>query len=363
MNFYYLLCEAVIDLISCVLGVVLIVRAHDNRMRLTWGIVCLTISVVLLYDNLTWLSVHRTVSADLPAHNDLLLLFRMMNWFGLAYIVSLYPLSSLRPGYLTSFRLLISAIPVGIVILVGLCYWFFNGTITQLTSLQAVTDNLDAFDVRLRLAIFVISVFIPPLYFMAPLFGKWKAVHRHTTSRMTAYIVVMFVLLVYYIIFTLFPNDFLFYSFGMVVILFCIFFSALFLLYENPLTKHEKEITPLADEESLADIFYIQIDAYLNENHSFTNPNYTIEELSLALNIRPMLVTEGIKSGGFSGFREYMNYLRIEHFKQLAHTCRTRSIKELMFDCGFVSRSTFYRVFAIYEDMTPMEYIERLYHT
>lgn len=363
MSFYYLLCEAVIDLISCVLGVVLIVRAHDNRMRLTWGIVCLAVSLVLLYDNFTWLSVHRSVSADLPAHNDLLLLFRMMEWFGLAYVVSLFPLSSLRPGYLTSLRLLISAIPVGSVILIGLCYWFFNGKITQLTSLQAVADHLGVFDVRLRLGIFIVSVIIPPLYFMAPLFGKWKTVRRHTTPIMTAYIVAMLVVLVYYIVFTLFPNDFLFYSFGMVAILFCFFFSIIFLLYENPLSIHGKEMVLITGGESLADILYVQIDTYLKENHLFTNPKYTIDELAVSLNTRTVLVTEAIKSGGFSGFREYMNYLRIDYFKLLAQTYRTRSIKELMYDSGFVSRSTFYRLFSGYERMTPTEYIEQLYHT
>ena len=46
-------------------------------------------------------------------------------------------------------------------------------------------------------------------------------------------------------------------------------------------------------------------------------------------------------------------HLRTEYFKQLAAAMPGVSVKELMFRCGFTSRSSFYRLFAGQENMSP----------
>ena len=87
------------------------------------------------------------------------------------------------------------------------------------------------------------------------------------------------------------------------------------------------------------------LDAYLKQTGVYTDKEYTIRQLAEALNKKERAVSQAIKSGGFTGFREYINYLRLEHFKQLASTHSDKNIKELMYLCGFTSRTTFYRIF------------------
>lgn len=364
MGYYLLLTETILDFIALFLGLLLIVRAHDNWMRLAWGILGAMVALVFLVDNVRWLTVYYKISTELPARNDLLLMPRMLKWFVLAYITSLFPLSSLRPGYLTSMRLVILSIPVGITVIVAICYRLFNGVITPLESLQDVGRYADLLDIQLRLGIFAVTIIIPPFYFFTPLVGKWSSVRRKASPFMSLYIFSILLVLCYYVAFTLFSNDFIFFTYGLLIILFYISFSLFFLLYENPLSTRERMVPVIvSSQESLAVILYSQLEAYLKESRSFTQPDYSIDDLVSALNTRQSMVVEAIKCGGFSGFRELVNYMRIEYFKQLACERRGRSVKELMYDCGFVSRSTFYRIFSSYENMTPTEYIEQLYWT
>jgi len=69
-------------------------------------------------------------------------------------------------------------------------------------------------------------------------------------------------------------------------------------------------------------------------------------------------ISEAIKSGGFTGFREYINYRRLEYFKQLAAENSNKNVKELMYLCGFTSRATFYRNFSDKYGVSPSKYIE-----
>lgn len=53
-----------------------------------------------------------------------------------------------------------------------------------------------------------------------------------------------------------------------------------------------------------------------------------------ALNDKERNISDAIKSQGFTGFREYINYIRLEHFKQLIAQNPKKNVKELMFACG-----------------------------
>ena len=80
------------------------------------------------------------------------------------------------------------------------------------------------------------------------------------------------------------------------------------------------------------------------------------------MNEKEKSISQAIKSGGFTGFREYINYLRLEHFKKLATEYPDKNIKELMYLCGFTSRTTFYRIFTEKFGMSPSQYISNSKH-
>ncbi len=360
----WLIVETLLDLCAVALGVVIIWRAHDNRMQLAWGLLCILLCGVFLADNIRWLAMYYTSSVGMVHQNDLLLIPRMIKWVGLAFATSLFPLSSLRPGYLTSMRLLVLSIPLGVVILVALCYQWFNGFVTPLHTLQDVIVHFHLLDVQLRVAIFAATVILPPVYFLSSLKGKGEIVRRRATPVMKLFICSMFLILAYYIAFMLFANNFIFHTYGIVVALFNIAFSFLFLLNENPLSVRElPQVAPIAWSVSPVDALYQRMNVYLETDHPYANPDYSIADLAGALGVKSYLLAETIRLAGFSGFREYINYLRILQFKTLAHTRCGQSVKELMYQSGFTSRSTFYRIFSSHENMTPLEYLEQLVRT
>lgn len=71
-------------------------------------------------------------------------------------------------------------------------------------------------------------------------------------------------------------------------------------------------------------------------------------------------MNDTIQQNGFSGFKEFLNYLRVEHFKKLAAKSPSSSVITLMYQCGYTSRTTFYRQFAEFEQMSPKEYIKNI---
>ncbi len=358
----YLLIDSFFDLLMTVGGITLIAMSRGNRMRLLFGILALAVGLTFMDDNIELL-----LSPDLSpvthgySYADILVPGRMMEWILPATACSLFPLISLRPGFLSPLRLVLFSLPIGATMLTQWCYDLFNGTITRLHSLSDVVANIGEMDVKVRLFVFAMGVIVPSIYFFFPFLWRFASVKRKTTPLMWAFIAGMFVILIYYAAFMLVPSKFLFATFNVVVEIFFIVFMVLFIRRDDPLSFREsqgKYIVPHqpSPEESL----YADMEAWLERNHPFTDPQYSITNLAASLNARSSHVNEAVKAGGFSGFREYMNYLRVEYFKGLARSERTKSIKELMHESGFTSRSSFYRLFAEYENMTPSDYIDSI---
>ena len=172
----------------------------------------------------------------------------------------------------------------------------------------------------------------------------------------------MFLFLGIYITFTLNINEFVFNLFGIVALVFTLFFSTLYLFRENPFSDHIQMLPPDGQEEASLQTspLFASINTYLKECPAYTDKGYTLKALAGALDKKERQISQAIKSEGFTGFREYINYLRLEHFKQLATEDPNKNIKELMYLCGFTSRTTFYRNFAEKFGISPTQFIENL---
>lgn len=355
MNFYHLTIELIIDILAIILGFTLIIRRTDNLPKFYWGIIAAGIGIMFAWENIGWLFIRNTDPAY--EYEDILNIEKMLKWYVLAGPVSLYPLASLRPGYLNRFRILIFMIPSIIITTVGICFLYFDGNLTPIDSISQIPQSIHHLDIKLRLIIFVFSVVTPFLYFTCPLVNN--KTDREITSMMYMFIGFLFLLLGIYISFTLFINNFLFNGFGMVSIIFSILFSVLYLRSENPFSKYAPTEST---EETTPDInvspLYSEIENYLKNSCAFINPEYKIECLAKHFEEKESVVSAAIKSGGHTGFREYINYLRLEHFKSEAAQNPHKTVKELMYACGFTSRPTFYRIFSEQYDITPMEFIK-----
>lgn len=358
MGVLYLSVELTLDLITSLIGVILMKRAHDNGPKFWWGCIALAIGAVFAWENIGWLMI----VTEEPEYrfNDLLNMEKMLKWYPMASMVALFPLASLFPGYLTLRRTFLCFLPSLLFTLIGICYLLFNGYMTPLGSVSDVFSNIGNLDVGLRCLIFILSIVTPVAFFLYPLLTRKG--YRQANSMMYVFIGFMFVFLVIYILFTLDISYFIFNLFGATAIIFTLFFSLQYLKRENPfsvcLYEPETKSAPVSGTSALP--LFREIDDLFQEKPLYVSSHYTIRELSDQLQVPEYRLSAAIKSAGYSSFREYMNDLRLEYFRQLSLKNPDKNIKELIFLAGFNSRATFYRNFSDKYGMSPTKYLETL---
>lgn len=361
MGIIHLTIELTLDIIALVTGLILIFRAKDNYPKLYWGIIATGIGIMFSWENIGWL----TIVADTPEYNftELLCIEKMLKWYALANIVALFPIASLSPGYFNHFRIFTFLLPPILTITVGICYLAFNGMITPIGSLAEIIPNINHMDVKLRIGIFLLSV-ITPLFLLIYAIVNNRT-YRRMNRQMYLFIGFLFLFLGIYILFTLAINEFIFNLFGITAIVFTVLFSVLYLRNENPFSDYidttgntENEIPETAEVSCRIHPLFPIMDTYLKDQHPYTDPHYNIKELAKALQENEHTVSTAVKSKGFTGFREYINYLRLEYFRQLAAQAADKNVKELMYACGFTSRATFYRNFSDKYGISPSKFIE-----
>lgn len=360
MGILHLSIELTLDLITLISGIILIFRAKDNHPKLYWGIIAVGMGLTFSWENIGWLRI----VTDTPEYNftELFNIEKMLKWYALANIIALFPTASLYPGYLNHFRILTFLLPPIITITVGICYLGFNGIITPIYSLNEVIANINNTDVKLRVCIFLLSVFTPLIILFYTMIST--KTYRRINNNMHLFIGFLFLFLGIYILFTLSINEFIFNLFGITAIIFTALFSILYLQSENPFSGHismvcntEKEMRQIKNAPQSLPLFS-NIETYLKEQHPYTDQLYNIKDLAKSLNEKEHDISMAIKSQGFTGFREYINWNRLEYFKQLAIENPGKSVKELMFSCGFSSRATFYRNFSDKYGISPSIFIE-----
>lgn len=345
MGLLHLSIELLFDLVAFILGCVIIYQAKDNYLKLYWGVIASGIGLFFIWENVGWLL---TVT-DNPSYHfaDLLHIEKMLKWYALASLVALFPTASLRPGYFNHFRVFIFLLPPVIIITIGLSYLNFNGYVTPIFTLEQIASNWGKPDIQFRLILFLLTIVTPLAFMIYPLTSK--NAYRQINRNMYLLIGFMFLFLAIYILFTLHINAFIFNLFGITALVFTLLFSVLYLFHENPFsdpvgiagTSPVKEwgLSPAPD--TLLMTLFIRIDQYVKEQRSYMNSDYLLKDLAKELDEKEYIVTRAIKEGGFSGFHEYINCLRLEHFKRLVEENSEMNVKELMFLCGFTSAPRF----------------------
>lgn len=356
MGILYLSVELFFDLLACALGVVLMCRAGDNYPKFYWGIIATCIGLVFMWENIGWL----IIVSDTPEFRftDLLNIEKMLKWYLVASVVSLFPTASLLPGYLTPFKILSFLLPPVLLTTVGVCYLAFNGQITPLFAFPDLFTYSSRLDVSLRIVLFVCSVITPVFFCFYPLLHR-KA-YRRINGMMYFFIGFMCLFVFIYCLFTLFINEFVFNLFGATAIIFAVFFSVQYLRKENPFSNHVfQTVQPSGDGDvSVPFPLFYKIDTFLKSSKAYTSSDYDLRILSEALQVKEAQLSLAVKSAGFSSFREYLNDLRLLHFRQLVEARENKNIKELIFLSGFNSRSTFYRNFSDKYGVSPKQFVE-----
>ena len=366
--------EILLDVVGLVAGIAVLARSSDNKLQRAWGILATSLSALLLGDNIEWIYLFSKGVEGIPRFTDLPMdhlslwhIFRVIIFF---QFYSLFPMASLRPGMLTLSKIINLTIPTILICCIIICYQVFNGNVTELNSFSAIWANLGYQDVIVRLLLFVVSVIAPCATFLFPFVRKWVPSRRKKSTAMLFYMISSGMIMVGYIWLMLGTSSLCFNLFGYLVIIPVIYMNILYLKDENPLTLPPSPDKDLETEEieAIREIEVSPVVLELNEKIQilmqekipFTDAKYSLRDMLDELETNENRLNKALRYNGFSGFRDYINYNRLQYFKEQAMLNKSLTVKELMFKSGFTSRSSFYRYFASVEKMSPSEYMDML---
>lgn len=111
--------------------------------------------------------------------------------------------------------------------------------------------------------------------------------------------------------------------------------------------------------ESKEKLLFNQLNSVLNDEKMFMNPKIGRKELAAQLGTNTTYLVDSIKiCADGATVSEYVNQVRLKYACQLLIDSPKLSIDEVSENCGFSSRSTFFRLFRKYYGMSPVEFVK-----
>jgi AraC-like DNA-binding protein len=102
-----------------------------------------------------------------------------------------------------------------------------------------------------------------------------------------------------------------------------------------------------------------QIDDYLNDHEPFAYTDFSLETLSLQMEIPPSKLSNAITNGLKKSFYDLINEKRVEKALKLLKDSETQpSLDQVAQKSGFNNRASFYRAFKKHTDSSPREYLK-----
>ena len=366
--------ELLLDIVGLLTGGSIWKRSSERGIQRAWGMLATTLSLLLLCDNIECMWLFSRGVEDIPRFvevpMDHLSIWHIVRVIFFFQLFSLFPIASLQPGWMSLTRIVNYCIPILLIVCIACCYQLFNGHYTLLKSFADIWRNLGEQDVIVRLILFVISVLTPSLNFLLPYLKRWIPVRRKQSRGMYIYMGCFGLIMSGYIWLMLGTSGLCFNLFGYFVILPTICLNVLYLRNDNPLSLpplpaddlSPKEIDAIKEIEVSAVVLELseKLQVLMKERTPVTNPQYSLQDILTDVGTNEHRFNKALRYNGFSGFRDYINFNRLQYFKEQATLRKDLTVKELMFMSGFTSRSSFYRYFASIEKISPSEYIDRL---
>ena len=134
-----------------------------------------------------------------------------------------------------------------------------------------------------------------------------------------------------------------------------------FEMAEIPLAAN---VTSLKSQVNVSEdqIIYLlsSIESYMNQNKPFLNNNYTIQLLSVSLDIPVYHCSFLLNQVALKSFRDYINGFRIQYFITTYGSSKNKFTIEYQTSLvGFNNRGTFYTAFTKETGLTPKQYFDQ----
>lgn len=361
--------------ICLVMGVLLWVESHDNRARRLLGISMTVFGFSFLIRIFTQ-EIMEAFEGILPTRN-------LAGGCLLAFLLSLYPLEVVRPGWFTQRKFFLLFSP-WLLLLGGVIAYAVAGIReTVVPSATAIPGLLGHADVWFRLAFLVLIFGYMLVIYLIPLL--WKKANPEACRWLYGFIGGMLVVHMTYLL-LMFTMETYWDSIHKVVVFFFIFYmgyKALF--HENPSRKplpsqpskassSSADISPVAPADSLSvepkaeepateSELWMRILACMNNGSPWMDADFLLPSLSSFVNSNRTSVSAEIRRHGFSSFNEFVSRYRIDEFKRQMDAFPGIPGREAITDAwqssGYRSYNTFYRNFCDIEGVPPSEYLKK----
>lgn len=125
-----------------------------------------------------------------------------------------------------------------------------------------------------------------------------------------------------------------------------------------PQSKRQEELP--TDEQTEQHPLWTELNKLMKEQELWRNPDLTQEHLASLLKTNRTTLSTIIQDNGFSGYKEYVNRIRIDEYLKIVNSEEYVSSQEAFFRAGYRSRMTALRYFQQFLGCTPSEYRNRL---
>lgn len=348
--------------ICLVMGVLLWVESHDNRARRLLGISMTVFGFSFLIRIFTQ-EIMEAFEGILPTRN-------LAGGCLLAFLLSLYPLEVVRPGWLTQRKFILLFSP-WLLLLGGVIIYAAGGIgETVIPSATAIPELLGHADVWFRLAFLVLIFGYILVIYLIPLL--WRKANPEACQWLYGFIGGMLVIHMAYLL-LMFTMEARWDAIHKAVVFFFVFYmgyKALF--HENPSRRSVSSIgwpaetlsaEPKPEEPATESELWIRILACMNNGSPWMDADFLLPSLSSFVNSNRTSVSAEIRRHGFSSFNEFVSRYRIDEFKRQMNALpgipRRETITDAWQSSGYRSYNTFYRNFCDIEGVPPSEYLKK----
>jgi AraC-like DNA-binding protein len=131
-------------------------------------------------------------------------------------------------------------------------------------------------------------------------------------------------------------------------------FPSLFLDEPENRSKYEKNLLSEGEKEQ----YVKKIHEYVLNYKPYLNPTLSLSDLADQLALPPYVISQVLNMKLNQNFYNFINQFRIEESKQILSTLKEseKSILEVLYQCGFNSKSVFNSAFKRHTGMTPREF-------
>ena len=333
-------------------------RVHNDRSRVFFAVFALASSYALLQKMFFMLR-----SGDIQDYYYVLPLRELFFGQLCRYLFALYPLEVARPNWLTFRRWILFVIPWMLVMAgYGIFLGFYQ---TPLRSFNDLLLNIDRPDVLVRIAL---------LLFMFPVEFIWTlAYNTHRSSAGRSWLRKM--MLMVSLIAVAFVGNMLtrsvewrsFHSF--IYLCYALYVMYIELFVRIPVPAHSAEEPVCESEENAvaepvlpSDIsgqLEQQIRMVMERQQLWREPELMLDDLVQRVGSNRTYVTGSIQEMGYTGFKDYLNRLRVDYIRRQLLEPQHEKMQSLFYDAGYRSRSSAWRNFTAIVGCSPSEFEER----